>query len=61
MEILHSEVILVGHSLENDLIALKLVHTKVIDTSILYPNQRGSNFKNALKFLSQRFKHYHSS
>jgi RNA exonuclease 1 len=54
-EILHADMILVGHSLENDLIALKLLHTKVIDTSILYPNQRGGNYKNALKYLAQRF------
>eukprot|EP01130_Rhizamoeba_saxonica_P008044 TRINITY_DN3251_c0_g2_i1.p1 TRINITY_DN3251_c0_g2~~TRINITY_DN3251_c0_g2_i1.p1 ORF type:complete len:264 (-),score=54.01 TRINITY_DN3251_c0_g2_i1:1-792(-) len=29
--------ILVGHSLENDLRALKIIHNRIIDTSIIYP------------------------
>eukprot|EP01125_Pyxidicula_operculata_P015033 TRINITY_DN5080_c0_g1_i2.p1 TRINITY_DN5080_c0_g1~~TRINITY_DN5080_c0_g1_i2.p1 ORF type:complete len:360 (-),score=84.28 TRINITY_DN5080_c0_g1_i2:23-1102(-) len=47
------DTILVGHSLENDLKALKIVHTKVIDTSVLFPAGEGS--KNKLKFLSLKF------
>ncbi|KAH3743167.1 hypothetical protein Pelo_15429 [Pelomyxa schiedti] len=31
-----SETLLIGHSLENDLKALKIIHTRVIDTSVLF-------------------------
>ncbi len=34
------ETLLVGHSLENDLRVLKLVHLKNLDTAILYPHAR---------------------
>lgn len=44
-----------GHSLENDFMALKLIHNKILDTSVLFPHTRGSNYKNALKFLVQRY------
>lgn len=36
---------LVGHSLESDLRALKIVHQRLIDTSELYPSARGAPFK----------------
>ena len=35
-----SDTLLVGHSLENDLRVLKLVHLKNLDTAILYPHAR---------------------
>lgn len=47
----HSRTILVGHSLESDLKALKLIHDTVIDTSILYPHKMGPPKKKALKTL----------
>ena len=48
--------ILAGHSLENDMIALKFVHTRVIDTSVLYPSTRGNRMvKNALRWLVRRY------
>ena len=34
------DTFLVGHSLENDLRVMKLVHLKVLDTAIMYPNAR---------------------
>lgn len=34
------ETFLVGHSLENDLRVMKLVHLKNLDTAIMYPNAR---------------------
>lgn len=40
LSIIDENDILIGHSLENDLRALRLVHTKVIDTSVVF---RGSN------------------
>lgn len=45
--------ILVGHSLENDLKALKIVHTVCIDTSLLYPHPRGPPYKSALRYLTK--------
>ena len=42
--------IVVGHSLENDLRALRLVHTKVIDTSVIFRGVNGRKF--SLRHLS---------
>ncbi|CAM9617164.1 unnamed protein product, partial [Hapterophycus canaliculatus] len=47
------ETYLVGHSLDSDLKALKLVHRRLIDTSELYPSPRGTPFKNGLRVLSK--------
>ncbi|KAI1803361.1 hypothetical protein F4811DRAFT_525188 [Daldinia bambusicola] len=55
LQILHPRTILVGHSLESDLKALRLTHPFVVDTAILFPHNRGPPLKNSLKFLSQRF------
>lgn len=55
LEILHPRTILLGHSLESDLKALKLSHPFIIDTAILFPYNRGMPLKNSLKFLAQRF------
>lgn len=49
-----SNTIIVGHSLENDLLALKIVHRNVADTSVLYPHDV-DGAKNSLKFLSNKF------
>ncbi len=38
------ETFLVGHSLENDLRVLKLVHLKCLDTAILYPHAKVRSF-----------------
>ena len=42
--------ILVGHSLENDLIATRWVHTTVVDTAVLF--RSNATFKHSLKHLS---------
>ena len=55
LELLEADTILVGHSLENDLRACKLVHTRIIDTSVLYPHQRGPPYKNALRYLVTKY------
>ena len=47
--------ILIGHSLNSDLMALKLTHPFIIDTSILYPHPRGPPMKSALKWLAQKY------
>lgn len=55
LEMIPCETILVGHSLENDLQRLKIVHANVIDTCALYPHKRGAPYRNALRYLTDRF------
>ncbi|KAK7255747.1 hypothetical protein RIF29_29166 [Crotalaria pallida] len=55
LKLVYKETILVGHSLENDLLALKISHDLVIDTAILYKHPRGSSHKSALRVLAKRF------
>ncbi|KAL3513781.1 hypothetical protein ACH5RR_026498 [Cinchona calisaya] len=54
-QLIYKETILVGHSLENDLLALKIFHDLVIDTAVLYKPPHGKSFKTALRVLSRRF------
>ncbi|KAI9722631.1 MAG: hypothetical protein M1812_001562 [Candelaria pacifica] len=54
-DILHPKAILVGHSLNADLKALKLTHPFVIDTSIIFQHPRGPPLKSSLKWLAQRY------
>ncbi|XP_040892266.1 RNA exonuclease 5-like [Toxotes jaculatrix] len=49
--LLPPDAVLVGHSLNNDLVALKLIHPHVIDTSLLYRREFGQRFK--LKVLAE--------
>lgn len=55
LEILHPRTILIGHSLNSDLTALKLTHPFIIDTSLIYPHPRGAPLKSSLKWLSQKY------
>ncbi|KAL7628607.1 hypothetical protein AAE478_000122 [Parahypoxylon ruwenzoriense] len=55
LEILQPHTILIGHSLDADLKALRLTHPFIVDTAIVYPHHRGAPLKNSLKFLTQRF------
>ncbi|XP_055680061.1 exonuclease GOR-like [Lutzomyia longipalpis] len=51
LTLFHSRTILIGHSLDNDLRALKLIHGRVYDTSITYSHYMGQKVKWALKDL----------
>ncbi|CAN0459819.1 unnamed protein product, partial [Ectocarpus sp. 8 AP-2014] len=42
--------VLVGHSLENDLKALKMVHLRCLDTSLLYPHPKKGR-RSSLRYL----------
>lgn len=55
LQILHPKSILVGHSLNADLTALKMTHPFIIDTSLIYPHPRGPPFKSSLKWLVQKY------
>ena len=46
--------IILGHGLENDLIAMRLIHLKVIDTALMYPHPRGRPYRLGLKHLVKR-------
>ncbi|XP_047537760.1 RNA exonuclease 1 homolog [Vanessa atalanta] len=50
-----SQTILIGHSLESDFKALKLIHDTVIDTSVLFPHKMGPPYKRALRNLSSEY------
>ncbi|KAL2199585.1 hypothetical protein P885DRAFT_66520 [Corynascus similis CBS 632.67] len=55
LEILHPRTILVGHSLDSDLKAMRLAHPFVVDTSILFPHPRGPPLKSSLKYLALKY------
>lgn len=55
LSILGPDSILLGHSLESDLNALKLTHPFIVDTSIIYPHPRGLPLRSSLKFLANRY------
>lgn len=54
LKIFDKDSILIGHSLESDLKALKIVHYNVVDTSIIYPHKYGPPYKWGLKYLSEQ-------
>lgn len=49
------DAILLGHSFNSDLAALKLVHPYILDTTILYPHPGGDHLKQSLKWLTQKY------
>ncbi|CAN0472990.1 unnamed protein product [Ascophyllum nodosum] len=53
LEFVGAETYLVGHSLESDLRALKIVHRRLIDTSELYPSTRAVILWSAQRDLTQ--------
>lgn len=54
-KIITPRTILIGHSLNSDLIALKTTHPFIVDTSIIYPHPRGPPLKSSLKWLAQKY------
>jgi len=55
LEILTPSSLLLGHSLDSDLNALKLTHPFVVDTSIIYPHPRGLPLRSSLKYLANKY------
>ncbi|KAL8948902.1 MAG: hypothetical protein Q9222_004949, partial [Ikaeria aurantiellina] len=55
LDLLTPQSILVGHSLNSDLDALKITHPFIVDTSILYQHPRGPPLKSSLKWLAQKY------
>lgn len=57
LQLITPRTILVGHSLNSDLNAMKLTHPFIIDTGILFPHPRGPPYKQSLKWLAQKYLH----
>ncbi|XRB03517.1 REX1, RNA exonuclease 1 [Pycnococcus provasolii] len=53
LSILADDDVLVGHSLDNDLHALRLVHANVIDTATFFKSKRGPPYKPGLRELME--------
>lgn len=51
LTLISAETILIGHALQNDLKALKLIHRRNIDTSVIFPHPRGPPYRPALRIL----------
>ncbi|XP_050400601.1 RNA exonuclease 1 homolog [Patella vulgata] len=51
LSLFNDQTILLGHSLESDLIAVKLIHNTVVDTSLVFPHRLGPPYKRALRNL----------
>ncbi|XP_062852456.1 RNA exonuclease 1 homolog [Trichomycterus rosablanca] len=47
--------ILVGHCLETDLCAIKLIHSAVVDTSVVFPHRLGPPHKRDLRSLTAEY------
>lgn len=51
-EVLDAKTVLVGHGLENDMKAMRLIHNHIVDTAILYPKHKATpTFRYSLKQL----------
>ena len=48
---------LIGHALENDLNAVRLLHSTIVDTVLLYPHPRGLPIRYGLRALVDRHLH----
>ena len=55
LKICTPSTILLGHSLESDLTALKFTHPFIIDTSLIYPHPRGPPLRSSLKYLANKY------
>lgn len=53
-ELLPGKCILIGHSLENDLTSLKLMHPYIIDTSLLFTPNATPRYKMSLRQLTKK-------
>jgi RNA exonuclease 1 len=53
LEFIHADTILIGHSIDNDLRVLKIIHKTVVDTSISFPHYFGLPYRRSLKSLTK--------
>ncbi|KAF2859622.1 hypothetical protein K470DRAFT_300155 [Piedraia hortae CBS 480.64] len=55
LSLLTPQTILLGHSLNSDLEALRITHPFIVDTAMLYPHPMGPPLKSKLKFLAKKY------
>ena len=55
LNLLNPQTILIGHSLNADLAALKLTHPHIVDTTLIYPHPRGLPLKSSLRWLAKKY------
>ncbi|XP_044051335.1 RNA exonuclease 1 homolog isoform X3 [Siniperca chuatsi] len=55
LSFISADTILIGHGLETDLCALKLLHGKVVDTSVVFPHRLGPPHKLTLNNLTAEY------
>lgn len=53
MGFINADTVLVGHGLENDLRALRIMHATVVDTAVTFPHYNGLPYRRSLKSLTQ--------
>ncbi|XP_059870848.1 RNA exonuclease 1 homolog [Delphinus delphis] len=51
LNLFSTDTVLIGHSFEGSLYALKLIHTSAVDTTVMFPHRLGSPHKRSLKSL----------
>lgn len=51
---IHPSTPLIGHAIDNDLNACRIIHPTIVDTVFLYPHPRGLPMRFALRTLAQR-------
>ncbi|XP_071339683.1 RNA exonuclease 1 homolog isoform X2 [Trachinotus anak] len=55
LSFIKADTVLIGHSLETDLCALKLLHGTVVDTSVVFPHRLGPPHKLTLNNLTAEY------
>jgi RNA exonuclease 1 len=55
LRLVSADAILVGHSLDSDLRALRLYHRRCVDTAISYPHPRGYPLRLKLRKLAEDY------
>lgn len=55
LKLFNKDTILVGHSLDSDFKALKLIHRNVVDTTVVFPHKMGPPYKRALRNLMSEY------
>ncbi|CAG7848261.1 Exonuclease GOR; AltName: Full=Antigen GOR; AltName: Full=RNA exonuclease 1 homolog-like [Serendipita indica DSM 11827] len=47
--------VIIGHAVENDLMMLRMIHPRLVDTIVLFPSNFGLPFKRALRVLAREY------
>ncbi|XP_008568131.1 PREDICTED: uncharacterized protein LOC103588262 isoform X4 [Galeopterus variegatus] len=51
LNLFSADTVLIGHNFEHSLYALKLIHTSIVDTSVMFPHRLGLPHKRSLRSL----------